>query len=171
MTTKPDQPKPRGRPLGSKDKHPRGGYPFGSGRRDWVKGGPSPNPKGRPTKIYCIPDVLREILQEPFLSVAEQYLTPLYREKFSLVPQDATVLKVIMASTAMYAALGDGWAVNFIAERTEGKVLQPIDIADKTVVIDLEHAPALPDPRDPSPELTEATVVRSEPYDAASSNS
>lgn len=77
-----------------KRKIPRG-KPFQKG---W-KGGP-----GRPPKPVCIPDILREIGAEKDPATKRTRIQDLMRKVYG------------------FANLGEAWAVQFIAERTEGKV-------------------------------------------------
>ena len=73
------------------------------------KPGVSGNPNGRPKGIQSIPDILRKIGEE-----------------------DGTVdgkskLDVIMYMVFSFALEGKPWAVQFIADRTEGKALDRIE--------------------------------------------
>ena len=73
------------------------------------KPGVSGNPNGRPKGIQSIPDILRKIGEE-----------------------DGTVdgkskLDVIMYKVFQFALEGKPWAVQFIADRTEGKALDRIE--------------------------------------------
>ena len=76
------------------------------------KPGVSGNPKGRPPKARCIPDILQKIGEE------ESTEDGRYNN-----------LEVIMRKVFEYAVGGRPWAVQFIAERTEGKAVQPVDVA------------------------------------------
>jgi len=72
--------------------------------KPWPKGC-SGNPKGRPKKTLCIADTLRNIGSEPF-GEYETRLEALCRLVYDL------------------ALKGTPWAVQFIADRTEGKPVQ-----------------------------------------------
>jgi len=74
--------------------------------------GKSGNPKGRPPKIKCIPDILRKIGEEEVDTNIGK----------------STRLDVVMRKVFDFAVSGKSWAVEFIAERTEGKPIQSIDI-------------------------------------------
>jgi len=80
-----------------------------SGNLKPFKKGQSGNPNGRPPKVKCIPDILRKIGEE------EGTL------------DGKTKLDVIMYKVYQYALEGKPWAVQFIADRTEGKALERID--------------------------------------------
>ena len=73
------------------------------------KKGQSGNPKGRPPKVKCIPDILRKIGEEEGTQDGK------------------TKLDVIMYKVYQYALEGKPWAVQFIADRTEGKALDRIE--------------------------------------------
>lgn len=73
------------------------------GLKPWKKG-ESGNPSGRPPAPICIPNILREIGAE---------VDPETKR---------TRLQGVMAKVFDYADAGQSWAVQFIAERTEGKV-------------------------------------------------
>jgi hypothetical protein len=73
------------------------------------KPGVSGNPNGRPKGVQSIPDILRKIGEE-----------------------DGTVdgkskLDVIMYMVFSYALEGKPWAVQFIADRTEGRALERVE--------------------------------------------
>ncbi len=73
------------------------------------KPGVSGNPNGRPKGIQSIPDILRKIGEE-----------------------DGTVdgkskLDVIMYMVFSFALEGKPWAVQFIADRTEGRALERVE--------------------------------------------
>jgi len=84
--------------------------------RMW-KPGQSGNPKGRPKKEICIPDILNTIGKE----IPDNQIL---RNKF---PQK-TNLEIILQRVYHEALSGKPWAVQFIADRTEGKPRQPIEI-------------------------------------------
>ena len=73
------------------------------------KPGVSGNPKGRPKGVQSIPDILREIGKE------DGTVTGLNK------------LEVVMRKVFQFAVEGKPWAVQFIADRTEGKALERID--------------------------------------------
>ena len=83
------------------------------------KSGVSGNPNGRPKGIQSIPDILRKIGEE-----------------------DGTVdgkskLDVIMYMVFSFALEGKPWAVQFIADRTEGKALERVqtqEIHDELII-------------------------------------
>ncbi len=79
----------------------------------WQKG-QSGNPKGRPPKVKCIPDILRKIAEEEGTSDGRY-----------------TKIEVIMRKVFEFALEGRPWAVQFIAERTEGKVPDKHEISGR----------------------------------------
>ena len=83
-------------------RRPASGRPF--------KPGQSGNPAGRPKKAQCIPDALREIMaqQDPETR----------RTRF------LNIMERIVRS----AEKGEDWAVKFVAERTEGKVSDRVEV-------------------------------------------
>ena len=72
--------------------------------------------KGRPKKNLSIPDILRKVGEEIW-----------YDENKSPVGEK---LEVIMRKVYSEALGGKSWAVEFIANRTEGKPIQPIHIEE-----------------------------------------
>jgi len=77
-------------------------------------GGQSP---GRPKKNMCIPDLLRKIGEEDGTTGGK------------------TKLEVIMYKVYQYALEGKQWAVQFIADRTEGKAVERV----QQELIDIEY--------------------------------
>ena len=83
------------------------------------KKGQSGNPNGRPPKVKSIPDILRRIGDE------EGTL------------DGKTKLDVIMYKVFQYALEGKHWAVQFIADRTEGKPKESREITHKNEPIQI----------------------------------
>ena len=71
------------------------------------KKGISGNPKGRPPKNRCIPDILKKI--------TDQQITG-----------DESKLYQILNEVVNRALAGDNWCIQFIAERMEGKPSQVV---------------------------------------------
>lgn len=70
--------------------------------------GVSGNPKGRPKKTKCIPDILRAITSEK-------------------TKNKQTKLHAILNKVVDNAMSGDQWSIEFIANRMEGKPAQVIN--------------------------------------------
>ncbi|MCP4645822.1 MAG: hypothetical protein GY851_35580 [bacterium] len=77
----------------------------------------NPGGPGRPVKAKCIPDLLRKIGEEG----GE---TP-----------EVTKLETVLRQVYMYALEGKSWAVEFIADRTEGRAKQSIEIDGSTATL------------------------------------
>ena len=75
------------------------------------KKGVSGNPKGRPKKAKCIPDILRSITSQK----VDGYENKLHK---------------ILDNVVNQAIKGDQWSIQFIADRMEGK---PAQIINQTV--------------------------------------
>ena len=80
-----------------------GKLPGGITGKGW-KPGESGNPNGRPIKVRSIPDILHKIGDEEG-TVSGKY----------------TKLDVVLRKVFDFALEGKSWAVQFIADRTEGK--------------------------------------------------
>lgn len=93
----------------------------------WHKG-ESGNPKGRPKKEMCIPDILRRIGEEPVSPVMLARLRAKWGPDFHPANNREAYLMVAMAQ----AHEGDADARKFISERTEGKVLDRMEFNDTT---------------------------------------
>ena len=105
--------------VGSKNKHwikPR-----------WVKG-QSGNPHGRPKGIKTIPDMLREIGNRP----VDDVLLAKLHAKYGPAHNPKTLHEAMLMAARVDAAQGDEHARVFIAERTEGKVIDRLDVSDVT---------------------------------------
>ena len=68
----------------------------------------NPGGPGRPRKAICIPDILREIGEEP-----------------SGI-KDMTKLQAVMHKVYSEAIKGNSWAVNYISDRTEGRAVETV---------------------------------------------
>jgi len=79
------------------------------GVKGWEKG-KSGNPNGRPRKNRCIPDLLRRIGDEEIDTKGGRI----------------SKLEAVLRKTYQLAFDGERWAVEFIADRTEGKAIQSI---------------------------------------------
>ena len=79
-------------------------------KEPWKKG-QSGNPKGRPKKEICIPNILRELLNapNPFDPIGKQ-----------------TALNAICKTAISLAIGGDKDARNWVADRFEGKALERV---------------------------------------------
>jgi hypothetical protein len=84
----------------------------------------SGNPKGRPPKEKCIPDNLNKIGDE----IAPKTIIDELRVIDPRLPTYITNRKAYLLRAYYDAARGDSSARDFIAERTEGKVKQVIDL-------------------------------------------
>jgi hypothetical protein len=83
-----------------------------SGNLRPFKKGQSGNPNGRPKKINTIPDILRKIGEEEGAANGN------------------TKLEVVMRKIFQYALEGKSWAVQFIADRTEGKAIERLQTTE-----------------------------------------
>ncbi len=90
------------------------------------KSGVSGNPKGRPRKIYHIPDLLIRIGKE---KISQPELLEQVKQQFPEI-KEITYQEAVLRMVYLYAIQGKGWAVEYIAERTEGKVPQLINVID-----------------------------------------
>ena len=97
--------------------------------------GQSGNPNGRP-KSKTISEMLLAIGTEEIQS--DLFLSQDIKNKFKKAGSDATKINAVLRMVYMHALKGQSWAVNFIADRTEGKAPETIKITDDRVVIDIE---------------------------------
>lgn len=93
------------------------------------KGGFSDNPfninkKGRPRGTSSIPDMLRRIGDEP----VPNDLAKALKEKFNADLSHLTMQEAVMRSVFAYAVSGKAWAVQFIADRMEGKPVMKMQV-------------------------------------------
>ena len=83
------------------------------------------NPKGRPKKESCIPDILREIGDTQATDAKNDPVIDPVTNKVM------TFLRFTLLTVYRKAALGDMEAVKFIADRTEGKVADKVELTQK----------------------------------------
>lgn len=83
---------------------------------------------GRPKKEICIPDLLRGIGTEPVPSL----LLAKVQAKWGPAFHPKTMREALMRVTYAEALTGDSIARQFIAERTEGRVVEKMEVADTT---------------------------------------
>ena len=79
------------------------------------KPGVSGNPNGRPPKVRCIPDIL--------LTVGE--------EEIDTKDGKISKLEAVLRMVYKKAFEGQNWAVQFIADRTEGKAKEIREVTNK----------------------------------------
>lgn len=101
--------------MADKQRTSNGKMPGGVTGKGW-KPGESGNPNGRPPKIRSIPDILHKIGDEE-----------------GTVDGNLTKLDVVLRKVFDYALEGKAWAVQFIADRTEGK---PREYVEQTIIED-----------------------------------
>ena len=82
--------------------------------------GKSGNPNGRPKKGFAIADLLR--------AIGDEQSTFTYVDPDTGKEREATKRMAMLLNTYMLAIKGESWAVNFIAEREDGKVKTSIDL-------------------------------------------
>lgn len=105
-----------------------------SGKQNLLRGNPawskgkSGNPKGRPKGIKTIPQMLREIGDRP----VDDVLLAKLHAKYGPAHNPKTLHEAMLMAAAKDAAQGDEHARTFIAERTEGKVTDRLDVSDVT---------------------------------------
>ena len=89
------------------------------------KKGISGNPSGRPKGSMSIPDMLKRIGEEEVPNELQDRVQRLFGEaeigKISM-------LEAVMRTTMMYAIQGKSWAVQFLADRLEGRPRQTIEL-------------------------------------------
>lgn len=126
----------------------------GSGLKPFKKG-QSGNPNGRPPKGHAIADILDEIGKQ----CAPQDLAEKLRKVFPTAGT-ITMRHAMLYRAYLDAIKGDKHAIQFIAERTEGKPKQPIEFPNiNSLRIDIDGGID-------APEYTEQ-----EPNDQSTSNS
>ena len=87
------------------------------------KKGTSGNPKGRPPKTKYIPDILTKIGKETPPESILGKMTKMFPDA-----KDMDFMEAVQRYVYVFALKGHSWAVQYIADRTEGKPVQPIDL-------------------------------------------
>jgi hypothetical protein len=102
------------------------------------KPGQSGNPKGRPSKPKCIPDLLRWAggLKCPENMAATMRV--MFGVKGDLTVEQALILRSIAAGLK-----GDIKHIEFWAERTEGKSVQPLDVTNRGPLVAIISPPVI----------------------------
>ena len=88
---------------------------------------------GRPPKVRCIPDILQEF---GALDCPEKLLDGIGTAIPQLEGRTLTIQQACMARTYIEALRGERWALEFVADRTEGKPVQATkDISERDIII------------------------------------
>ena len=99
------------------------------------KPGQSGNPAGRPPNVKTIPEILRKIGEEQ-------------GTKVPLEDGGLTKKEVVLQQVYKFAKEGKAWAVQFMAERTEGKITDTHEIIGRDpipIIIKKKEVPDEPD--------------------------
>ena len=106
------------------------------------KPGESGNLKGRPKKKYCIPDILTEIGKQ---KTPEKIERPV-KEMFEISDdKKLTNLDVVLYRIYSDALKGKPHAVQFIADRTEGKTLDRVEVEVVETFFDIDKLKGVKD--------------------------
>lgn len=107
----------------------------------WKKGGPSPNPAGRPPGWRSITRQLRDDMGKPIeAAIPIGLLPPMLRQVFS----GRTVAQVIALRAELAAIGGDARAREFVTDRTDGPIKQTVGIdGEGGAIISIEALRAL----------------------------
>lgn len=89
------------------------------------KKGESGNPSGRPKGSLSIPDMLRKISDEAVPKELQNRVQDLFGKADI---GEISMLEAVLRTTTMYAIQGKSWAVQFVADRLEGKPRQTIEL-------------------------------------------
>ena len=101
------------------------------------KSGVSGNPNGRPKGSTSIADILRKIGEEEIPAELSSQVQSLFGSLDSNELKDMKMTEGLLRFGFMYAIRGKHWAVQFIADRTEGKPREFIEqkiIKDELIV-------------------------------------
>lgn len=101
--------------------------------KPFTKNDPRINRKGRPPGAKGIPDMLRRFGE---LECPEK-LTEQMQKVFK-IKQKISVLEAIQLATIAEAIKGQPWAVQYIADRTEGKPRQTMAIEEPPKLLQVE---------------------------------
>ena len=82
---------------------------------------------GRPKGSQTIATMLKNIGQEDVPPELKERVNKLFNQ---VDTEEMTMIEAILRTTMMYAVQGKQWAVQFIADRTEGRPIQTIGISE-----------------------------------------
>ena len=99
----------------------------GPGNPAWKKG-KSGNPAGRPKGVKAIAEGLREIGDRP----VDPWTLARFQEKYGPEHKPKTLHEGMLLAAHLDAMQGDAAARAFVAERTEGKVTDRLEVEDNT---------------------------------------
>lgn len=98
--------------------------------------GQTGNPFGRPLKVKHIPDILAKLGQEALPAEIRKKM-----HNYPSIMGSATCLNALMRLVYIQALKGIPWAIEFIAERTEGKPRQPVDVNNEQPLVVVVEPP------------------------------
>lgn len=103
--------------------------------RPWKKG-QTGNPKGTNKKARLISSILDDISVEELIN--DPMIPQSIRGKIGKIDPNITKQEALYRLVYAFAMAGQAWAVEFIADRTEGKPKERIDLFNHDVEIDIE---------------------------------
>ena len=112
-----------------------------------AKKGEIRNPYGRPKKNLHIPDILNKL--------GENKIPPNLLDRFKNTPEvlnSPNRLQALMELVYNMALKGNEWAIEFIAERTEGKAKVTLDVESNVQPMILNFGPRKPLPNNSLPQ-------------------
>jgi len=101
------------------------------------KPGQSGNPSGRPKGSQSYNEIIRSLGSKKIKDC--QFIPEEIKSQFLTSDENLTIKEALVQSATIRALSGDKHALDFVADREEGKAPETIKITDERVVIDIDE--------------------------------
>lgn len=104
--------------------------------KTWFKPGQSGNPSGRPKGAQSYAEIIRSLGSKRIRDI--DAIPEELKRQLTIDNKDLTIKEALVYSATLRALAGDKHALDFVADREEGRAPETIKITDDRVIIDID---------------------------------